>query len=140
MMIRFAVPPLAAVFALTACSSNDKWADNADTPALDQMAEAPGDWTALDGMVGRRPSESGLIENSSISVDLNARLGSSAKAYRDAMMTAGPLTRQGRYLVARAPEAWLVLDPEGHAFHAGLIRNGRLQEWQTAGTDVPRPI
>ena len=140
MMIRFAVPLLATVFALTACSSNEKWADNADTPALNQIAEAPGDWSALEGMIGRRPSESGLIENSSISVDLNARLGSSAKPYRDAMMAAGPLTRQGGYLIARAPEAWLVLDPESHAFHAGLIRNGRLEEWQTAGTEVPRPI
>ncbi len=139
-MIRFAAPLLAAAFALTACSSNDKWADNAVSPALNQMAEAPGDWSALDGMIGRRPSESGLIENSPISVDLNARLGPSAKAYRDAMMSAGPLTRQGNLLVAKAPEAWLVLDPEGHAFHAGLNRGGRLEEWQTAGADVPRPV
>jgi hypothetical protein len=138
-MIRLAAPLLLAA-ALPACSGNDKWADNAVTPALNQTAEAPGDWSALSGMIGRRPSESGLIENSSVSVDLNARLGASAKPYRDAMMAAGPLTRQGNYLVAKAPDAWLVLDPEGHAFRAGLIRNGQLEEWQTAGADVPRPL
>ena len=103
-------------------------------------AGGTGDWTKLDGMIDRRPSESGLFDNSPITVDTNARLGPSAKAYRDAMMAAGPLTRQGNYLVAKGPAAWLVLDPEGHAFHAGLIRNGRLEEWQTAGTDVPRPL
>lgn len=124
---------------LAACSGPDKWADNAVTPPLETMAEAPGDWSALDGMVGRRPSESGLIESSAISVDLNARLGSSAKPYRDAMMAAGPLTRQGNLLVARAPDAWLVLDPAGRAFRAGLRRDGVVEEWQTAGADVPRP-
>ena len=139
-MNRFAAPFLAAACLLAACSGDDKWADNAVTPPLEQMAEAPGDWTALDGMIGRRPAESGLIENSPITVDLNARLGPSAKAYRDAMMAAGPLTRQGNLLVAKGPDAWLVLDPAGHAFHAGLTRGGRLEEWQTAGADVPRPI
>ena len=139
-MNRFAAPLLVATALLSACSGEDKWADNAVTPPLEQMAEAPGDWTALEGMIGRRPSESGLIENSPISVDLNARLGASARAYRDAMMMAGPLTRQGKMLVAKAPDAWLVIDPAGHAFRAGLARNGRLQEWQTAGAQVPRPL
>jgi hypothetical protein len=124
--------------ALSACS-DDKWADNAVTPSLTQMAEAPGDWSALDGMVGRRPSESGLIDTSAISVDLNARLGAAAKPYRNAMMAAGPLTRRGNLLVSEAPEAWLVLDPAGHAFRAGLRRNGRFEEWTTAGAEVPRP-
>lgn len=125
--------------ALTACSSQDKWADNVATPSLTTMTEQPGDWSELDKMVGRRPSESGLIESSSVSVDLNARLGPTAGVYRDAMMRAGPLERSGGFLVARGPDAWLVLDPAGHAFRAGLVRNGRLQEWQTAGADVPRP-
>jgi hypothetical protein len=132
--------PLLAAAALSACSSGDKWANNAATPSLDQMAEAPGDWTALEGMVGRRPSESGLIDTSAISVDLNARLGPAAKPYRNAMMAAGPLTRRGNLLVAQAPDAFLVLDATEHAFRAGLRRNGRLQEWQTAGADVPRPF
>ncbi|UUR06933.1 hypothetical protein [Sphingomonas glaciei] len=130
---------LLLVVSLSACSGEDKWADNSVTPSLNQMAEAPGDWTALDGMVGRRPSESGLIDTSTISVDLNARLGASAKAYRNAMMAAGPLTRRGKYMVAEAPDAWLVLDPEGHAFRAGLRRNGQVEEWSTAGAEVPRP-
>ena len=130
---------LLAAAALSACSSGDKWAENAATPSLNQMAEAPGDWSALDGMVGRRPSESGLIDTSAISVDLNARLGPAAKAYRNAMMAAGPLTRRGNLMVAEAPDAWLVLDPAGHAFRAGLNRNGHVEEWQTAGADVPRP-
>lgn len=128
-----------AAAALSACSGNEKWADNADTPALEQMTEAPGDWSNLEGMIGRRPSESGLIDTSTISVDLNARLGAAAKPYRNAMMAAGPLTRRGNYLVTEGPEAWLVLDPAGHAFRAGLRRGGQVEEWQTAGADVPRP-
>jgi hypothetical protein len=130
---------LLLVAALSACSGEDKWADNAATPSLNQMAEAPGDWSTLDGMVGRRPSESGLIDTSTISVDVNARLGAAAKPYRNAMMAAGPLTRRGNLLVSEAPDAWLVLDPAGHAFRAGLRRNGQFEEWTTAGAEVPRP-
>lgn len=132
--------PLLLAASLAACSNDTPaMADNYVVPSLNQMAEAPGDWTSLDGMVDRRPSESGLFDNSPITVDINARLGASAKAYRDAMMAAGPLVRQGRYLVSKGPEAWLVLDPVEHAFHAGLKRNGKLEEWQTAGTSLPRP-
>nr|WP_314445790.1 hypothetical protein [uncultured Sphingomonas sp.] len=130
-------PSLLFVLLLTACSGSDKWADNAVTPPLEIMAEAPGDWSALDGMIGRRPSESGLIETSPISVDLNARLGSMAKPYRDSMMAAGPLTRRDNLLVAVAPDAWLVLDPQGHAFRAGLRTREGWQEWATAGASVP---
>lgn len=133
------VPAVLLAAALAACSGDDKWAENVATPSLNIMAETPGDWSALDGMVGRRPSESGLLESSPVNVDIEARLGSEAKPYRDAMMRAGPLTRSGNLLVAEGPDAWLVLDPEGHAFRAGMVRNGKLQEWQTAGADVPRP-
>ena len=130
---------IASVLALAACSSSDKWADNAATPSLDVISEAPGDWSALAGMVGRRPSESGLIENSPITVDINARLGPDAKPYRDAMMRAGPLRRKGDLLVARGPEASLVIQPAEHAFRASLRRGERTQEWQTPGADVPAP-
>lgn len=136
-MHRFSVILFAA--ALTACSNNDIPTENIAVPTLNDMTETPGDWSALSGMIGRRPSESGLFENSPITVDINARLGPSAKAYRDAMMSAGPLIRQGKYLVSRAPDAWLVLDPAEHAFHAGLTRDGRLEEWQTAGVNLPKP-
>jgi hypothetical protein len=131
--------PILLSAALAACSSGDKWAENAATPTLTTMTEQPGDWSALEGMIGRRPSESGLIERSPVSVDMQSRLGPAAKAYRDAMMRAGPLTRRGALLVAEGPDAWLVLDPDDRAFRAGLLRNGRLEEWQTAGADVPRP-
>jgi hypothetical protein len=125
--------------ALTACSGQDKWAENVATPTLGTMAEAPGDWSQLEGMIGRRPSESGLIDSSVISTDVEARLGAAAQPFRNAMMSAGPLTRRGGLLVTVAPDAWLVLDPEGHAFRAALRRGGRTQEWQTAGAEVPRP-
>ena len=123
--------------ALSACSNEDKWAENVATPSLNAMAEAPGDWSALDGMVGRRPSESGLIDSSAISVDLDARLGPAAQPFRNAMMAAGPLTRRGDLLVAEGPDAWLVLDPAEHAFRAGLRTRQGWQEWVTAGADVP---
>jgi hypothetical protein len=133
------VLPILAIALLSACSSGDKWAENAATPALTTMSETPGDWSALDGMIGRRPSESGLLRTSAVNVDIESRLGPAAKAYRDAMMRAGPLTRRGNLLVAQGPDAWLVLDPEDHAFRAGMMRGGKLQEWQTAGANVPRP-
>lgn len=136
--MRLTLPVLAAVL-LCACSGGDKWAENAATPTLTTMTETPGDWSALDGMIGRRPSESGLLRTSAVNVDIESRLGPDAKAYRDAMMRAGPLTRRGDLLVAQGPDAWLVLDPQDHAFRAGLLRGGKLQEWQTAGAEVPRP-
>lgn len=131
--------PLLLAAALAACSNDDKWAKNSAMPELDQLSEVPGDWSELEGMIGRRPSESGLIDSSAISTDLEARLGAAATPYRNAMMAAGPLTRRGALLVAEAPEAWLVLDPAGHAFRAGLTRDGRTEEWHTAGAELPRP-
>ncbi len=124
---------------LAACGGSDNVADNVVGPPISVTSETPGDWSALAGMIGRRPSESGLIENSPISVDLAARLGPDSAAYRDAMMRAGPLVRDGALMVSRGPDAWLVIQPAEHAFRAGLLRNGRWQDWQTPGASVPRP-
>lgn len=129
----------AALLTLSACSDQDKWEDNVATPALTTMTEQPGDWSALGGMIGRSPSDSGLIDSSAISVDLKSMLGRDAKAYRDAMMRAGALTRSGDLLVARSPDAWLVLHPEEHAMRAGLRQGSAWREWQTPGADVPAP-
>lgn len=133
------LPLIVCLLALSSCSGPDKWADNAAVPTLNVTSETPGDWSALSGMIGRRPSESGLIDTSAISVDLNALLGPDKQAFRSAMMRAGPLTRQGDLLVARSPDGWLVIQPEEHAMRAALRRGGRVQEWQTPGTDVPAP-
>jgi hypothetical protein len=125
---------------LAGCSAApDNIAENAAVPTLNELSEAPGDWSGLDRMVGRLPSESGLIESSPISVDLNATLGPAAGAFRDAMMRSGRLERRGALLVASGPDAWLVLQPGEHAFRAGLKQGDGWKEWQTPGSVVPRP-
>lgn len=130
--------PLLALGAAACGGGDDKVAANEAMPSLTTMTEQPGDWSALAGMVGRRPAESGLVDNNSpISVDLNARLGRDAAAFRNAMMPAGPLERQGDLMVARAPDAWLVIQPDEHAFRAALRKGSGWQEWQTPGASVP---
>lgn len=130
---------LASLF-LAGCSADrDQVAENAAGPPLNRMSEAPGDWSGLDQLVGRLPAESGLIDRSPISVDLNSTLGPAAHAFRDAMMGAGKLDRQGALLVASGPDAWLVIQPAEHAFRAGLRQGGGWREWQTPGANVPRP-
>ena len=133
-------PFLAIFLLLTACKRDDQIAaQNVVMPPLEVASETPGDWSALNTLVGRVPAESGLLENSPVSVDLNASLGPDLPAYRAAMMRAGPLQRSGDMLVTRAPDAWLVLQPADHAFRAGLRRGGSWQEWQTPASEVPRP-
>jgi hypothetical protein len=123
---------------LAACSSEPE-GNIHNLPSIADMTEAPADWSGLDGLVGRTPADSGLFENSPVVVDLTAALGPDFSAYRDAMMRAGPLTRVGPLLVAKAPDAWLVLQPADLAFRAGKKEREGWREWQTAGARVPRP-
>ena len=126
---------------LAACSDDPSASRNHAVPTIETMSETPGDWSALDHMIGRPPFDSGLLENSPITVDLNATLGPSAIAFRNAMADAGPLARRGDLLVSTSASgaAWLVLDPADHAFRAGLRTGNGWREWQTPGADVPRP-
>lgn len=130
---------LLPILLATACSGNEKVSENAVMPPLDVVSETPGDWSGLDSLIGRLPADSGLFENSPVSVDLNATLGPDLAAYRSAMMRSGPLRREGSLMVARAPDAWLVLDPEDHAFRAAMKGPRGWREWQTPGAEVPLP-
>ena len=131
---------LALLLPLAACS-DDKSVPGNSLPDLATMSETPGDWSDLQSMVGRNPTESGLFVDSPVIVDINARLGPAATRFNHLMGDATPLERAGPLLVtrARSGEAWLVLQPADHAFRAGLKENGRWREWQTAGAQVPLP-
>lgn len=131
---------LSLAIALAACREEVP-PENIAIPDLNVIAETPGDWTALSGMVGRTPAESGLFEESPIIVDLNARLGPAATAYREAMGDAGPLVQEGPVLVSisRSGRAYLVILPSDHAFEAGLKTGNGWRAFRTPGADVPRP-
>lgn len=124
---------------LAACSDDEVPENGAAVPPISVTSETPGDWSALSELVGRTPADGALIDNSPISVDLNATLGPDAQRFRSAMMRAGPLTREGPLLIARAPDAWLVLQPGDHAFRAALRTAQGWREWQTHAAEVPRP-
>lgn len=126
------------LFILAACGP-DQVAENAVVPPLTNISEDPGDWSAVEKMVGRTPGESGLLDQSPVSVDMEAKLGPDFAAFRSAMMRAGPLRREGPLLVARAPDAWLVLQPADHAMRLALRTRSGWREWETAGAAVPRP-
>ncbi len=123
------------------CGASDKIATNAVAPDLNTMAEAPGDWSGLTQAVGRTPAESGLLQRSDISVDLNSLLGREVEAFRLALGDATPLTREGSLLVTlgRSGDAYLVIEPADHALVAGLKRDGRWQRFATPGANVPVP-
>lgn len=132
-------PFLALLLLLPSACGPDQVAENAAVPPLEVTSETPGDWSALEEMVGRTPAESGLIDKSPISVDLTAKLGPDLAAWRSAMMRAGPLRREGNLMVAQAPDAWLVLQPADHAMRLALRSGSSWREWETAGAAVPRP-
>jgi hypothetical protein len=132
-------PVLALLLLLPAACGPAQVAENAAVPPLNVINETPGDWSDLDLMVGKVPADSGLIDKSPISVDLTAKLGPDLEAWRSAMMKAGPLKREGNLLVARAPDAWLVLLPADHAMRLALRSGSSWREWETAGANVPRP-
>jgi hypothetical protein len=123
---------------LSACSSEPE-TNTHNLPSLAEMTEAPGDWSGVQGLIGRTPADSGLIENSPVAVDLVSALGPEFDAWRDAMMRAGPLTREGPLLVSKAPDAWLVLQPADFAFRAAHRTSSGWREWQTAGASVQPP-
>ena len=126
---------------LAGCGNDEKWAENAVPPTINEMAETPGDWSRLDGAIGRTPGDSGLFTNSPVTVDLNAMLGPSVDAYRAVMADATPLVREGSVLVSRARngQAYLIIDPVDHALEAGMRQRNLWRTYHTAGSDVPRP-
>ena len=135
------LPTLPALAVLLAgCGGPDKYAENAATPDLAAVGETPGDWSQVALMAGRTPDESGLLQQSQISVDLNALLGPDGERFRTAMAGAGPLVRDGPALVTlgHSGQAYLVIVPSDHALHAGLRTTGGWQTFRTPGAEVPR--
>jgi hypothetical protein len=133
-----ALPFLLTALLLPGCRSEPE-AKGHQLPPLANIAETPGDWSALQQAIGRTPAESNFFEDSPVAVDIAATLGPDHASYRDAMMKAGPLRRSGPLLVSRAPDAWLVLQPADHSFRAALRTAKGWRQWQTAGADVPAP-
>lgn len=134
----FMLPPL---LALSGCGNDDKWAEEAVPPSINEMAETPGDWSRLSGAINRTPGDSGLLTSSPITVDLNALLGPDAEAYKAAMADAGPLHWEDGMLVSRshAGRGYLVIDPRDHAMEAGLLAGRNWKSFRTAGAEVARP-
>ena len=132
---------ITAALALGSCGNDDKWAESAVPPSLNEMTEIPGDWSSLAGAIGRTPTDSGLMTSSAISVDLNAMLGPQVDAYRAAMADATPLIRQGPVLVsqARNSQAYLVIDPADHSLEVGIRQRNGWRTSRTPGSEVQRP-
>lgn len=127
--------------ALPGCGNADNVAENAVPPSVNAMAETPGDWSALEGAIGRTPQDSGLFTTSPVAVDLNAMLGPSVDAFRALMADATPLNREGSVLVtrSRSGQAYLIIHPADHALEAGLRQRNLWRSVRTAGADIPRP-
>ncbi|WP_205479324.1 hypothetical protein [Sphingomonas arenae] len=132
---------LAAAVVLSGCGNDEKWAEGAVPPSVNEMAETPGDWSRLAGSINRTPGDSGLLTNSPITVDLNAMLGPDVDAYRGAMADSGPLHWESGLLVSRshAGRGYLVIDPRDHAMEAGLQSAGKWRSYRTSGSDLARP-
>ena len=132
---------LFAALLLAACSSGGNFAENTAGPP-DAISEQPGDWSGLLSTVGRTPADSGLLQQSPISVDLNALLGADAAAYRAAAETGSALVREGPVLVTIGGDrsSYLVIMPSDHALHAGLRTAGGWKRWTTPGAEVPLPV
>lgn len=129
-------------FLLAGCGGPGKYAENAATPDLQTISEAPGDWSQLRPMIGRTPDESGLLrEQSPISVDLNALLGPNAERFRTAMAGASPLLSDGTALVTISPsrQAYLAIVPADHALHVGLRDQAGWRTYRTPGADSSLP-
>jgi hypothetical protein len=131
----------AAATLLAACGNNNTVAANAVVPDLNTTSEAPGDWSALSHAVGQTPAASGLLQQSPITVDLNALLGPNAEAFRLALGDATPLRREGELLVtmAQTGRAYLVLHPAEHAIAAGFRQGTGWRSYRTPGTNVALP-
>lgn len=138
-MRQWMIPLLA--MAAASCGGPDTVARNAVAPDLNMMAATEGDWSGLAKAVGRTPADSGLLQNSDISVDLNALLGADVEAFRLALGNATPLAREGPALVTvgRSGNAYLLIDPADHALEAGLKRGATWQQYRTPGSEITRP-
>lgn len=134
----------ASLFLLLAgCGQSGPVAENANgaTPALAVTSETPGDWSNLELMIGRTPADSGLLQESPITVDLNALVGPQLDLFRLRMGDSTQLRGEGGVLVslARSGDAYLVIDPADHALEAGLKASDGWRTFTTSGAEVARP-
>lgn len=165
--MRRSIPFLTAacVLALTACersrdaeelspqASNGADALNTSSNTSAEVASntargvAQSDWSSLNALVGRLPTESGLLDNSAVSGDLVRLLGDKLAVLKTNLQTASPLERQGQafFVSGNKPHeggsdaAYILIDPAAKALEVGLWQGGQLSTYKTPGSNIPKP-
>lgn len=108
---------------------------------------AQGNWSSLDALVGRSPTESGLLDNSAVSADLARLLGDKLAVLKTNLQTASPLERQGQVIFTSGNKphqggsdaAYLLIDPAAKALEVGLWQRGKLSTYKTPGSNIAKP-
>ena len=118
---------------------------NVATPSDDVAGAA--DWSSLDTFVSKNPIESGLLDRSPISSDLEALLGDKTAVLKTNLETSSPLEREGSTLFTSGNKAheggsdaaYLLIDPAAKALEVGLWQKGKLSVYKTPGSDIAKP-
>ena len=118
---------------------------NVATPSDDIAGTA--DWGSLDTFVNRNPIESGLLDRSPISSDLEALLGDRTAVLKSNLETSSPLEREGSTLFTSGNKAheggsdaaYLLIAPAAKAIEVGLWQKGKLSVYKTPGSHIAKP-
>lgn len=145
---------LSGVFVVAACSPADN-SQPAETtaPATSTVDTVPtsaaltGEWAALQPMIDKYPSHSGLFDNSIITAPLQSLLKDKYEIFKTNMKVESPLQRDGNVLYTSGNKpheggsngAYLLVDTAAKALEVGLWENGKLSTYATPGASITKP-
>lgn len=122
-------------------------AESTAAPAATAPDAATADWASLDGLVGKYPRDSKLIEDSVITADLKTLMGAKYKTLQANMATQSPLERDGSVLYTSGNKAheggvnaaYILIDPSQRALEVGLWEGGKLTTYTSHGANLTKP-
>ncbi len=143
--------PLAAALALAACGKPATPEEPASAPAPAAASQpapvAAVDWSSLEALADKYPSDTKLLEASAVTPTLEALLGAKFETLKTNMQTQSPLQRDGGLLYTSGNKqheggvnmAYVLIDPKAKAVEVGLWEGGKLTVYKTDGATLAKP-
>ena len=109
-----------------------------------QALSPQADWQALDGLIGLTVAKAGLLAPASLIMpDLKRLLGADLPVLLDAMAVSQPLKKdQVLYAIGSGvghERSWLLIDTQQRKLEVGLVRQGKVKVYRSAGEPLFQP-
>lgn len=111
-----------------------------------QIVKNAGQWALLETRVGKYPADLRLYDSPPLAEPLHAVLGADFNRFKTCIATSGPLSKETvLYVTGNKPHAagdcsaYLIVDPASQRLETGIITNGQLKIYRTAGEPLHQP-